>query len=259
MLTEAQPLPAAIGEHGCPWPPLVRGRLVKRYQRFIAEVDLDDGPRVKAHCPNTGSMTGCCEPGRPVYLSHHPLARRKLKYTWELIEMPDSLVGVNTVVPNRLAYQAACSQLLSPLAGYREVVREAGVGRHTRFDLLLQNSHGDRCFVEVKNCTLVQDGIAYFPDAVTVRGRKHLQVLQNLRQAGDRAVMLYLIQRTDARGFAPARQVDPDYAAELERAVAAGVEVLACDVQIDLQRIALNRLLPVYLGPGTIPAAGAAN
>ena len=229
------------------WPKLVRGILVKRYKRFLADVRLDTGKIVTAHCPNTGSMTGCSESGQPVYLSRHDNPKRKLKYTWELIEMPTSLVGVNTLVPNRLVFLSAAAGLISELAGYETVEREVKVGHNSRIDLRLSNGEKDHCYVEIKNCTLVENGVARFPDAVTTRGLKHLNELGRLVESGSRCVMFYFIQRMDARIFEPADQIDPDYGKGLRQAVNRGVEILIYDVAIDLSGIKLNRKLPCSL------------
>ena len=229
------------------WPKLVRGTLVKRYKRFLADVRLDNGKIVTAHCPNTGSMTGCSESGQPVYLSRHDNPKRKLKYTWELIEMPTSLVGVNTLVPNRLVFLSAAAGLISELAGYETVEREVKVGNNSRLDLRLSNGEKDRCYVEIKNCTLVENGVARFPDAVTTRGLKHLNELENLIDSGCRCVMFYFIQRMDAGVFEPADQIDPDYGKGLRRAINRGVEILIYDVAIDLAGIKLNRKIPCSL------------
>ena len=232
---------------GLVWPELVRGILVKRYKRFLADVKMDDGQVVTAHCPNTGSMTGCSTPGQPVYLSIHDNPKRKLKYTWELIEMPTTLVGVNTLVPNRLVYQAAEAGLISELAGYGLVEREVKTGAESRIDLRLSNGPEDCCYVEIKNCTFVEENIARFPDAVTNRGLKHLNELEKLVRSGHRCVMFYFIQRMDADVFEPADQIDPDYGHGLRHAVKRGVEVLAYDVSIDLAGIKLNRKIPCRL------------
>lgn len=229
------------------WPKLVRGILVKRYKRFLADVRLETDKIVTAHCPNTGSMTGCCEPGQPVYLSRHDNPRRKLEYTWELIEMPTSLVGVNTLVPNRLVFQSAAAGLIPELAGYESVAREVKIGPGSRLDLRLSNGESDCCYVEIKNCTLVDDGIARFPDAVTSRGLRHLDELVRLVDCGCRCVMFYFIQRMDARVFEPADRIDPDYGKGLRRAVSQGVEIVAYDVCIDLAGIQLNRKIPCAL------------
>ena len=229
------------------WPPLIRGTLERRYQRFLADVVLEDGRTVTAHCPNTGSMAGCCEPGRTVYLSRHDDPRRKLKHTWQLIHMPGSLVGINTLVPNRLVAAAVRSGALPELKAAVEVRPEVRVGRNSRIDLLLTDSDGGCCYVEIKNCTLVENGRAMFPDAVTTRGRKHLQEMQILAAAGHRCVMFYFVQRMDADCFYPADSIDPAYGAALRQAAAGGVEVLAYDTAIDLAGIRLRRRLPCEL------------
>jgi sugar fermentation stimulation protein A len=233
---------------GLPWPRLIQGTLIRRYKRFLADVKLRNGHVVTAHCPNSGSMHTCSEPGRPVYLSRHNDPRRKLRYTWEIIHMPDSLVGVNTLVPNRLVRQGAEEHVISELAGYAQVHPEVKVGQHSRIDLLLERGD-ERCYVEVKNCTLVEGGTASFPDAVTTRGLKHLVELQDLVRAGHRAVIFFLIQRMDAKRFAPADGIDPAYGAELRKAAARGVEVLAYDVRLDLDRIQVRRAVPCRLAP----------
>jgi len=229
------------------WPKLVQGILVKRYKRFLADVRLDNGKIVTAHCPNTGRMEGCSESGQPAYLSRHDNPKRKLKYTWELIEMPTSLVGVNTLVPNRLVFQSAQAGLIHELAGYETVEREVKIGSNSRLDLRLSNGQKDQCYVEIKNCTLVHDGLAQFPDAVTTRGLKHLNELERLVKSGCRCVMFYFIQRMDARAFKPADKIDPDYGKGLRRAVDRGVEVVAYDVAMDLAGIKLNRKIPCTL------------
>ena len=226
---------------GIPLPPLIPGRLLKRYKRFLADVALDNGEAVTAHCPNSGRMIACSEPGRPVFLSFHDNPKRKLKYTWELIEMPTSLVGVNTLLPNRLVAHAIENERVSELSGYTEIKREVKVGAHSRLDIMARSQGKRDCYIEVKNCTLVENGIARFPDAVTSRGLKHLGELIKLAEAGHRAVMFFLIQRMDADLFQPADDIDPAYGRELRNAHARGVEIVAYDVQIDLESISLNR------------------
>ena len=232
---------------GLTWPPLLPGTLLRRYQRFLADVRLKNDEVVTAHCPNTGSMQACCQSGAPVFLSTHNNPRRKLKYTWELIKMPDSLVGVNTLVPNRLVAKAIAAGLIEELRGYGNILREVNIGHHSRIDLLLSKESGHRCFVEIKNCTLVSDGVAYFPDAVTSRGLKHLQELQKLVAAGCRCVMFYFIQRMDARQFSPADHIDARYAKTLREVVQKGVEIVAYDVDIDLKGIRLRNKIPCIL------------
>jgi sugar fermentation stimulation protein A len=229
------------------WPPLVAGRLIRRYKRFLADVALDDGSAIVAHCPNTGSMQGCSEPGRRVYLSRHDNPRRKLAFTWELIEMPHSLVGVNTLVPNRLVRRAARRQCLEELAGYDRILPEITVDRRTRIDLLLSKPGRRDCYVEIKNCTWVEAATARFPDAVTIRGRKHLLALSRLARQGHRAMIFFLVQRMDADCFRPADDLDPAYGRALRQAVASGVEIIARDVHVDLAAIRLNRRLRIEL------------
>ena len=238
-------LPCAF--KGLPWPRLVSGTLIRRYKRFLADVRLKNGELVTAHCPNTGSMQGCSEPGRMVYLSVHNNPKRKYKHTWELIDMPASLVGVNTQVPNRLGFESIKTGQISELSGYETIEREVRIGKHSRIDLMLTDSKDRRCFIEIKNCTLVADGIAQFPDAVTTRGLKHIRELVKLHAAGFRTVMFYFIQRMDARVFRPADHIDADYGRELRRAVKKGLEIFAYDVLIDLDRIRIHQSIPCEL------------
>lgn len=236
-----------VADPGLPWPELLRGTLIRRYKRFLADVELDDGRVVTAHCANSGRMTTCSQPGRPVYLSFHDDPRRKLKYTWQLIRMPGAWVGVNTLVPNRLVAQTIRNSNLPGFSGYQSVTAEVRVNAHTRLDLKLEARERRDCYIEIKNCTLVEDGCAMFPDAPTVRGQKHLTVLEQVARKGARAVIFFLVQRTDARLFSPADQVDPQYGRLLRRVVEAGVEILAYDVRIDLNRIALHQPLAIRL------------
>jgi sugar fermentation stimulation protein A len=225
------------------WPKLIQGNLIRRYKRFLFEVRLKNGHRVTAHSPNTGSMRGCSEPGSPVYLSRHNNPKRKLNYTVEMIKLPQTLVGVNTLVPNRLVRQAICDGKVQALSGYTSIRSEVPYGKNSRIDLLLENGK-EQCFVEIKNCTLVENHVAYFPDAVSMRGQKHLAELQRQVQMGKRCVMFYLVQRTDARMFRPADHIDPAYGRKLRRAIRQGVEVIVYDVDIDHKHIDLRNPLP---------------
>jgi sugar fermentation stimulation protein A len=228
------------------WPDLIRGSLIGRYQRFKADVRLGNGKIVTALCPNTGTMLTCSEPGRTVYLSYHDIPSRRLKYTWEIIDMPGSLVGINTGVPNRLVKLSIEAGILKELSGFDSIRPEVRYGTNSRIDILLERGE-KKCFVEIKNCTLVMDGTAYFPDAVTTRGLKHLKELQKEVSCGNRSVMFYLVQRMDAREFRPASSIDPAYGLELEKAKDSGVEILAYDVTIDLKGISINKKLPFSL------------
>jgi sugar fermentation stimulation protein A len=228
------------------WPDLIQGSLVQRYQRFKTDVRLSDGSIVTALCPNTGSMLSCSEPGRPVYISCHEIPSRKLKYTWEMIEMPNSFVGVNTGIPNRLVKLSIESGIIKEISGFDRIRSEVRYGSNSRIDILLEQD-GRKCFIEIKNCTLAIDGIAYFPDAVTSRGLKHLKELQREVSSGNRAMMFYLVQRMDVKEFRPANHIDPIYALELKKAIDLGVEILVYDVTLDLDGISINKKLPFRL------------
>lgn len=230
---------------GLNWGPLVQGRLVRRYKRFLADVDLG-GQLITAHTPNTGRMTGCSEPGRPVWLSFHGGACRKYPYTLEMIQMPSALVGVNTMVPNRLVAAAAARGLVAELEGPARVETEVASG-NSRLDLRLTDSSGRPAMVEVKNCTLAENGAAYFPDAVTARGGKHVEELAAVARSGLRAVVFILVQRADADNFRPADHIDPEWGRRLRAAVGEGVEIWAYRADLDLKTIRLGSRLPVIL------------
>jgi sugar fermentation stimulation protein A len=193
-------------------------------------------------------MRGCAEPGRPVYLSLSDNPKRKYPHTWELIQMPDSLVGVNTNTPNRLVFGSLSARMVPALGGYTTVKREVPVAKGVRIDIALGDASAIRCYVEVKNCTLGENGMALFPDAPTERGRRHLVELARLAADGYRCAMFYLIQRMDAERFSPAADIDPEYSRQLTAAKAGGVEIFAYDVNIDLAGIRMNRSLPVVVG-----------
>lgn len=229
------------------WPQLTPGTLVKRYKRFLVDVKLENDEIVTAHCPNSGRMTECCMAGQPVYLSKHDNPKRKYPCTWELIRMPASLVGVNTNVPNTLVFESIKNNNIPGLQNYTDHFREVSTGDHSRIDILLEKKGRQPCYVEVKNCTLVKNRIASFPDAVTQRGLKHLKELQILKTAGNRCVMFFLVQRMDADSFTPAYAIDPAYARELKRAESNGVEILVYDVTLNLKTININKKLPYHL------------
>ncbi len=218
--------------------PLVRGTLIKRYRRFFADVALDGGEVVTAHCPNSGSMLSVNTPGAPVWLSPADNPARKLRYTWELIEVDGALVGINTQRPNALVAEAIAAGRIPELAGYNSIRREVTIDHSSRIDIFLEAPGQSPCYVEVKNVTLKRggtgSGLLEFPDARTERGAKHLFALSGAAQRGERAVMLFLAQRGDGGTVAIARDIDPAYADALRVALAAGVEVLCygCDVSL---------------------------
>ncbi len=228
--------------------PLIRGRLVRRYKRFLSDHELDDGSLVTAHCANPGAMTGLAEPGMEVWLSPARNPARKLRYSWELVRVGDGLVGINTAHPNAIVAEAIEAGRIPELAGYDSLRREVRYGKNSRIDLLLEGGGRPPCYVEVKNVHLRRDRLAEFPDAVTARGAKHLAELANVVADGGRAVMLYLVQREDCPGFAIAEDIDPTYAEELTRALAAGVEAICFCCKLTTDSVTLDRALPIYFG-----------
>jgi sugar fermentation stimulation protein A len=215
--------------------PLIEGRLVRRYKRFLSDVELADGSVVTAHCANPGSMLGLTAPGSEVWLSPAANPARRLRYSWELIRVGDHLVGINTGHPNRLVAEAIAAGVIAPLSGYRTLRREVKYGRNSRIDMLLEDEGRPPCYVEVKNVHLRRTDAAEFPDSVTARGTKHLAEMAAMVAVGARAVMVYLVQRGDCDRFSIAGDIDPTYAAALTRARAAGVEALCygCEVRRD--------------------------
>ena len=226
-------------------PPLTAATLLGRRKRFLADVRLDDGTECTAHCPNTGSMRACSEPGRRVYLSRHDNPKRKYPYTWELIDMGSGLVGINTQRTNKLVREGIETDRVPSLAGYTDCRPEVRTEEGTRLDFLWNGPDQPPLYMEVKNCTLVEQGRAAFPDAVTSRGQKHLVELIRLRREGAAAAIFFLVQRTDATWFEAAREIDPAYARLLHEAQEAGVAILAFDVHIQISRITLANAIPI--------------
>jgi sugar fermentation stimulation protein A len=225
---------------------LIPGRLLRRYKRFLADVELPDGTMVTAHCPNSGSMMGCAAPGSQVLLSSSDNPARKLPYTWELVLADGCWVGINTGLPNRLVREGIEQGIVTELQGYGRIRSEVCYGaERSRIDLLLEEP--GLCYVEVKNVTLVQDGVARFPDAATERGQKHLRELMAMVDSGARSVNFFVVQRADARAVAPADAIDPVYGRLLRRAAAAGVELLAYQARVTPGEIVLCQPLPILL------------
>lgn len=230
--------------------PLIPGRLVKRYKRFLTDVELADGSVVVAHCANSGSMLSVNEPGAEVWLSPARNPDRKLKFTWEMIRIGETLVGINTSLPNLIVSEAIEDGKVEELSGYASLRREVKYGKNSRIDILLEDDEKPKCYVEVKNTTMRRDldgGPAEFPDAVTSRGAKHLAELSDMVAEGHRAVMFYLVQREDADAFTVAADIDPTYADELAKAMKAGVEVVCYACTLSPEEITVSRKLPVRL------------
>jgi sugar fermentation stimulation protein A len=225
---------------------LVHGRLIKRYKRFLADVELDDGQVVTAHCTNSGSMKTALEEGAPVYLTPVDDPNRKTRFTWEMIRLNDHWVGINTNHPNRLAYEAIKNGEIERLPAYEQVRREV-TWQGSRFDIYAEN-HQEKCFVEVKNVTMKAGKYALFPDAVTKRGKKHLDTLVKVKQEGMRAVMLYVVQRMDVDVFAPAVDIDPHYARSLREAYKQGVEIIPLRARVSPEKIEIAGEMPFEVG-----------
>jgi sugar fermentation stimulation protein A len=225
--------------------PLIPGRLVRRYKRFLADVELDGAGEVTVHCPNPGRMLGLDAPGTRVWLSRAGNPARVLPLTLELVEADDGLVGINTIHPNRLVEEAIGAGRIAELRDYEVIRREVRYDERCRIDLLLHQGGRPDCFVEVKNVHLKRAAGAEFPDAVTVRGAKHLGALARQVAAGARAVVVYVVQRTDCADFRIAADIDPVYAAGFRVALEAGVEAACYACEISLDGVRLARPLPI--------------
>ena len=224
---------------------LTKGRLIKRYKRFLADVELENGELVTAHCANSGSMLGLKDEGNTVYLSPNNNPKAKLDWRWELVDVSTSLVNINTSRPNALVEEAIADGTVVVLRGFENMRREVKYGGNSRIDILLEGP--GLCYVEVKSVTLKEGKGAIFPDSVTARGTKHLNELMDMVRDGHRAVMMYLVGRIDCEYFAPADEIDPTYANTLREAVKAGVEVLCYTCELSPQGITVKGTLPVKL------------
>ena len=228
--------------------PQHKAKLVKRYKRFLADVLLEDGTEMTVHCANSGAMTACNESGRPVIISDSQNPKRKLQYTWEMIQMGRTWVGVNTATPNQAVADFIQAGQIPELLGYESLKREVKYGREgkSRIDILL--TRGDEaCYVEIKNATMRVDDHAAFPDAVTSRGQKHIEELEYIARNGQRAVLFFFVGRNDCERFRPADEIDRTYGQLLRRALNNGVEVLAYQMKFTPKQVQVIRKLPVDL------------
>lgn len=229
-------------------PPLQQGTLIKRYKRFMADISLPDGSELTLHCPNTGSMKNCAEPGSAVWFSDSGNPKRKYRHTWELVAVGNgAIAGINTGRANGLVKEAIAGGLIPELADYEHIRTEVKYGaENSRIDLLLERV-GQQCYVEVKSLTLGEGEIGYFPDAVTERGRKHLRELETMVKQGHRAVLFFCVQHNGVKVARPADHIDPKYGAALRQAHQNGVEVMAWQCDLSAAEITIARALPVDL------------
>lgn len=227
--------------------PVVRGILLRRYKRFLADVELAGGGVVTVHCPNSGTMLTCAEPGRPVLLTDRSaVPTRTLRYTWEALHTGRTWIVVNTAIPNAVVAEAIAAGQVPELARYETLRREVAYGREgSRVDIVLEGAAVPRCFVEVKNATMRVGAGALFPDAVTERGARHLRELARAARRGERAVIFFFVGRGDCGFVGPAVHVDPEYARALSRALRAGVEALAYRARATPAGVTLGPRLPV--------------
>lgn len=226
--------------------PLIRAILVRRYKRFLADVTLPNGSVATAHCANPGAMTGLAEAGTIVWLEPNDDPKRKLRYSWKLAEIGGALIGIDTAMPNKLVGEALRARRVPELAGYSTVRAEVKYGENSRVDFLLSEEGLPDCYVEVKSANLCRKtGLVEFPDSVTLRGAKHMGDLATMASAGHRAVLLYLVQRTDCSDFAVAKDIDPAYAKATRAARKAGVEVLCYRAALSLEGADFGEALPI--------------
>lgn len=227
--------------------PLVKARLIKRYKRFLADVILESGEQVTVHCPNTGAMTGCAEPGSKVWLSTSDNPKRKYSNTWELVQTPENYMAcIHSAKANDLVKEAIEAGVIKELQGYDSIRTEVKYGKEkSRIDLFLERD-AQQCYIEVKSVTLLlDDSLGVFPDAVSDRGRKHLRELIEMVQQGHRAVLFFCVQHTGIKRVAPADAIDQKYGDTFREAIAAGVEVLAYQADISPELICLHKPLPI--------------
>ncbi|MGS0695090.1 DNA/RNA nuclease SfsA [Shewanella sp. 0m-4] len=230
-------------------PSFESGVLIQRYKRFLTDITLDNGEEVTIHCPNTGSMRNCLFVGEKVWFSVSDNPKRKYSRTWELAETPEGhMIGINTGRANALAEEAINNGVISELQGYGSLRREVKYGsENSRIDILLEDADKANCYIEVKSCTLLEEGQGYFPDAVTTRGQKHLRELMEMVQQGQRAVLLFVVQHSGINSVQAAAHIDPDYAALLSEAHLKGVEIIAYKADSSPIETRLVKSCPVRL------------
>ena len=230
-------------------PAFEQGILLRRYKRFLADVQLNDGSEITIHCPNTGSMRNCLYPGESVWFSTSDNPKRKYAHTWEQAASDEGhIIGINTGRANALAAEAIEAGVITELNGYGILRREVKYGcENSRIDLLLENEGKPACYIEVKSCTLLEEGQGYFPDAVTTRGQKHLRELMEMVKQGHRAVLLFVVQHTGITSVSAAKHIDPDYAELLTQAHQSGVEIIAYSSELSPMGARLIKSCPVKL------------
>lgn len=229
-------------------PPLVRGTLIRRYKRFLADVRLDTGEEIIAHCPNPGSMRTCAEPGWTAWVSPATNPKRKLKWTLELIESDTARIMVNTARPNKIVEAAIREGQIEELAGYETIRPEVKYGENSRIDLLLSSPDRADCYVEIKNVTLLHSpDTASFPDSVSKRAAKHMRELAAMTAEGHRSVVFFLVSRSDVTAMRPADDIDPAYGVALRAAIAGGVEAIAHGLCIGDQELTISGPLNIQL------------
>lgn len=225
--------------------PRQQGYLVKRYKRFLADIRLPDDTILTVHCPNTGSMKGCSTPGSKVIISRSTNPRRKYAWTLEMVRDNSCWIGVNTSMTNQLIQEGLETGIIDDFGQIDSIQREVKVSDSSRLDFLIQ-ANGKKCYIEVKNCSLAENGIALFPDAVTIRGTKHLHELDRLRSDEVETAIIFCVQRTDARSFMPAEKIDPEYAETLFKVHENGVKVIAYQADVNPDNITIARKIPVF-------------
>jgi sugar fermentation stimulation protein A len=225
---------------------LIGGKLVRRYRRFLVDVELENGEVVTAHCPNSGTMVGCCQEGRSVLLSETANVHRRNKYTWEFIKVANTWVGVNVSTPRKLVVEALTLKALPVLSSYGDMTLDASYGRGNKVDIVMHGAE-QNAFINVYHVSWAEEGIARFPETPNARARKGLRDLTEIARQGHHAVAFFLVQRADCTRFAPAAMVDPEWGRLFREAASAGVDMMAYRTAISRKEISLERRIPVAI------------